>query len=299
MVQISDNTRGALMMMGSMAAFTFNDAFMKALSGDLPLFQAVFLRGICVTALLCVLCVGLGQLRAGFSRADWTLIAIRGVCEIVVAYLFITALFNMPIANVSAILQALPLTVSLAAAVFLGEALGWRRLTAIIIGFVGVLMIVQPGGAGFNVYALWVLAAVFIVTIRDLAARKMSRDVPSVMAALVAGAMVTVAAGIASAFIPWVPITAAAGLKLGAAALFIIGGYVFSVAAMRVGDISAVAPFRYTSLLVALILGVVVFGEWPNTLALLGATLVVATGLFTLYREGRIRRQARAADILK
>ncbi|WP_242650610.1 DMT family transporter [Cognatiyoonia koreensis] len=282
-----------------MAAFTFNDAFMKALSGELPLFQAVFLRGLCVTLFLTILCAALGQLRLGFSRMDWWLIALRGLCEIAVAYLFITALFNMPIANVSAILQALPLTVSLAAALFFGEALGWRRLTAILIGFVGVVMIVQPGGEGFNIYALWVLAAVIGVTVRDLAARRMSRAVPSVMAALIAAVMVTVAAGVASAFIAWSPVTGASGIKVLAAAFFIIGGYVFSVSAMRIGDVSAVAPFRYTSLLVALVIGVVVFGELPNTIALVGAAIVVATGLFTLYREGRARRKIRAAEVFK
>lgn len=296
MMQISDNTRGALLMMGSMSAFTFNDAFMKTLAGDVPLFQAVFLRGLCVTALLGGLCVMLGQFRFGFSRKDWVLIGIRGIAEMIVVCLFITALFNMPIANASAILQALPLTVSLAAAVFFGEALGWRRLTAILVGFVGVLMIVQPGGSGFNVYALWVLAAVVFVTIRDLAARRMTRDVPSAMAAWIAGCMVTAISGIASMFVTWVPIDTMSGLSLLAAAAFIIGGYVFSVAAMRVGEISVVAPFRYTSLLVALVIGVVIFDELPNTLALCGAAIVVATGLFTLYREGRIRQQARAAQ---
>jgi len=290
MILISDNTRGALFMMGSMAAFTLNDMFMKLAGANLPLFQAVFLRGICVVVLLALLCAALGQLQTGFSRKDWTLALVRGGCEIVTAYLFITALFNMPIANASAILQALPLMVSLAAALFLGEALGWRRISAILIGFVGVLMIIQPGTDGFNSYALWAVGAVFFVTIRDIAARQMSRDVPSTMAALIAATMVTVAAGIASAFIEWVPMSSPDTVSLALAAVFIIGGYVFSVAAMRVGDISAVAPFRYTSLLVALIIGVVVFGEWPNQLALVGAGIVVATGLFTLYREGRAKR---------
>jgi len=298
MVPISDNARGALFMMGSMTAFTLNDALMKLAGSTLPLFQSVFLRGLCVLVFLMILCLVMGQLRTDFSRKDWALICVRGICEVIVAYLFISALFNMPIANVSAILQALPLTVSLAAAIFLGEAMGWRRLLAILVGFVGVLLIVQPGGAGFNAYALYVVAAVFIVTLRDLAARKMSRDVPSTMAALVAGIIVTIAFGVASIFIDWAPVTPATwGLLIGAG-LFIIGGYVFSVSAMRVGDISAVAPFRYTSLLVALIVGVVVFDEIPNPLALIGAAIVVATGLFTLYREGRMRK-ARAAEVFE
>ena len=298
MVAISDNARGAAFMVGSMTAFTLNDVFMKLAGADLPLFQAVFLRGLCVLGLLTVLCVAMGQLRTDFSRKDWALMCVRGMCEVVVAYLFISALFNMPIANVSAILQALPLTVSLAAALFLGEALGWRRLVAILVGFIGVLLIVQPGGTGFNAYALWVVAAVFVVTLRDLAARRMSRDVPSTMAALVAAVFVTCASGVASAYIDWTPMTFGSWGLLAGAGVFIIGGYIFSVSAMRVGEISVVAPFRYTSLLVALITGYIVFAEIPNTLALIGATIVVVTGLFTLYREGRARK-TRAALVFK
>lgn len=295
---MSDNARGALFMTGSMTAFTFNDVLMKLAGDSLPLFQAVFLRGLFVLVFLSILCVIMGQMRLDFGRKDWSLMLVRGLCEIIVAYLFISALFNMPIANVSAILQALPLTVSLAAAVFLGEALGWRRLLAILIGFCGVMLIVQPGGVGFNAYSLWVVAAVFIVTIRDLAARKMSRDVPSTMAALIAATLVTGAAGIGSAFIDWTPLNPLSWGYLLGAGLFIIGGYVFSVSAMRVGDISAVAPFRYTSLLVALVVGVLVFGDIPNRLALIGAAIVVLTGLFTLYREGRARK-ARAAQVFE
>ena len=289
-MQLSDNMRGAILMMGSMTAFTLNDAFMKALGTTVPLFQAVFLRGVIVTVLLGLLCIALKQLHLRFSAKDWGLILIRGLCEIATAYLFISAIFNMPLANASAILQALPLTVSLAAAVFFGEALGWRRLTAIMIGLCGVLLIVQPGTDGFNAYSLWVVGAVGFVTIRDLAARRMSRAVPSVMAALVSAIMVATAAGVASAFTTWTPLTTVDWLGLVGAAVFIIGGYVFSVSAMRVGDISAVAPFRYTSLLVALLVGVLVFQEIPNTLAILGAVIVVVTGLFTLYREGRIKK---------
>ncbi len=289
MVQFSDNTRGALFMMGSMTAFTINDAFMKALSDELPLFQALFVRGLATVICLSVLCAVMGQLRFSLTRRDWGLLLLRAIGEVGGAYFFITALFHLPIANVSAILQALPLTVSLAAAVFLREALGWRRVTAICVGFCGVLLIVRPGGADFNIYSLYALAAVACVTLRDVVVRRLSPDVPSVLVALIAAIAVMVFGGFASLLIEWQPFTVKASLQLGGSALFIIFGYVFSVAAMRVGEIGFVAPFRYTSLLVALVLGVVVFGAWPSGLTLVGAFVVVATGLFTLYRERRLR----------
>jgi S-adenosylmethionine uptake transporter len=235
----------------------------------------------------------LRQLRFDLSLHDWTLILLRSLSEVGAAYFFITALFHMPIASVSAILQALPLTVSLAASLFLGEALGWRRMTAIIIGFCGVLLIVRPGGADFNVYSLYALASVVCVTMRDLFVRRLSASVPSVFVALVAAAVITIFAALASLFIDWRPFTDKSSLQLVGATVFVIFGYVFSVAAMRVGEISFVAPFRYSSLLVALILGVLVFGNWPDILTLTGAAIVVATGLFTLYRESRLRMRTR------
>lgn len=291
MAFLTDNMRGAFFMVGSMTAFTVNDAFMKAVSADLPLFQSIFLRSAIVLPLLMILCKSMGQLRFDLSRKDWVLILIRTTAETLGALLFITALFNMPFANVSAILQALPLTVSLAAAVFLGETLGWRRIVAILIGFVGVILIVRPGGADFTVYSLYAVGAVLSVTIRDLAARQMSRNVPSTLVAVMAAAGVTAMATLGLPFETWTPVDLPQlGLLVGAG-VFIIGGYVFSVAAMRVGEIGFVAPFRYAGLLFALMLGFVVFGEIPKALTLIGAAIVVAMGLFTLYREQRVKKR--------
>lgn len=286
----SDNIRGALIMMGAMCAYTFNDAFMKALADDIPLFQAILFRGMAAVVFLTILCRMLGQLRFDLTAHDWKYVLIRTAGEVGGTYFFLTALFNMPIANVSAILQALPLAVSLAAALFLAEPLGWRRLTAIVAGFAGVLLIIQPGGADFSSYSLYALCAVACVTLRDIAVRRMSRTVPSVFVALIAAVGVTLMGAVGSLFIDWQPFSTKSAFQLSAATGFLIFGYIASVNAMRFGEISFVAPFRYTSLLVALLLGVLVFDEWPNVLALTGALVVVMTGLFTLYRETRLKR---------
>jgi drug/metabolite transporter (DMT)-like permease len=291
MTNMSNNLRGALLMMGSMAAFTFNDASMKALSDEMPLAQAVFLRGIATTALLVLLTWRMGGLRLGFGRRDWVLVALRTVAEIASAYFFISALFNMPIANATAILQALPLSVTLAGSLFLGEAVGWRRLSAIMVGFIGVMLIVQPGAAGFNTYSLDAVLAVAFVTVRDLASRQLSVQVPSLMVALIASVAVTLSFGAAALSQPWAMPSSLAWGQLAAASVFIIGGYVFSVMTMRTGEIGAITPFRYTSLLWALLLGLVLFGEWPDRLTLAGAFIVVATGIFTLMRERRLARR--------
>ncbi|RVV96540.1 DMT family transporter [Mesobaculum littorinae] len=287
---VSDNTRGALLMAGSMTAFTLNDTLMKTLAGEVPFFQAVFLRGVATLVLMVAIAPLFGGLRLRLSRRDWRLVVLRSLAEVASAYFFITALYNMPLANVSAILQALPLTVTLAGALIFGEAVGWRRLGAILVGFAGVLLIVRPGTEGFTIYSVYALLAVAFVTVRDLTARRMSREVPSFTVAISAAVAVTVFMGAGSVFVDWAPMGVGALLAGFGASVFVIAGYLCSVAAMRVGEIGAVAPFRYTSLLVALVLGFLVFGDWPATPTLIGGALVVATGLFTLYRE-----RARAA----
>lgn len=287
---ISDNIRGALFMMGSMTAFTLNDVCMKSLSGEVPLFQALMLRSVPVMLFLGFMAWRSGGLRAQFARKDQLLIAVRSVAELGSAYFFISALYHMPIADVTAILQALPLTVTLAGALFLGEAVGWKRLLAILVGFIGVILILQPpflfgDDGGFSVYSIYVLLAVACVTIRDLCARRISSSVPSMTIALAAAFGVFLIGGVGSLTEQWHPLSATSAMWLGGASFFVIGGYIFSVSAMRFGEIGFVAPFRYTSLIVALLLGLFVFGDWPDEVTLLGSAIVVATGLFTLYRE--------------
>ena len=286
---MSANQIGALFMMASMACFVMNDTLFKVTDGAVPLFQLLFLRGILTTTLVIVLARRLGSLHFNIARRDWGLIGLRSAAEMGAAYFFVTALFNLPLANVTAILQVLPLTVTLGSALFFKEAVGWRRMTAILIGFIGMLLIVRPSSDGFNLYSIYALMAVLSVTVRDLATRRLSSDVPSMTVTLSASLTVMIFSGVASLATPWVGISALNGLMIVGASVFILGGYYFSVRVMRVGDVSFIAPFRYTGLVWALILGWFVFGDWPTNLTLLGAGIVVATGLFTLYRERVVR----------
>lgn len=279
-------------MTGAMAAFTFNDTFMKALSDEIPLFQAIFMRGVATTLLLLLLAIWFRGFDLRLSRRDWGLITLRTVMEIAAAYFFITALFNMPIANVTAILQALPLSVSLAGALFLGESIGWRRITAISVGFIGVLFIVKPGAADFTIYSIYGLATVAVVTVRDLAARRLGENVPSLTVAWVGAIGVTMSAGLASLGETWVAPSPLGWMQLAGTAVFIIVAYIGSVMTMRVGDIGSVAPFRYTGLLWAILLGFIVFDEWPDVWTLLGSAIVVSTGVFMLLRERALGKRA-------
>ncbi len=289
----SANMRGAMLMTASMTAFTVNDTFVKLLGDHLPFFQFLLIRSIGAAVLLTLLAWRAGALVWPKNRRDRWLIAIRSPAEMAAAYFFLTALIHMPLANVTAILQALPLTVALGAALVLKEPVGWKRFLAIGIGFVGVYFIIRPGADGFSIYAFYALLAVVAVTIRDLAARRLSGEVPSVTVALFAVLAILAFASVGAAVGPkWEPILATDWLWLGGSVVTIIGGYLFSVSAMRHGEIGFVSPFRYASLIVALILGFLVFDDWPDQITLIGAAIVVATGLFTLWRE---RSAAQAA----
>lgn len=292
MTNLSDNMRGAVLMMLSMAAFTFNDAFMKGLSDELPLFQALFLRGAATIVILVLLARRMGHLRFDLPRRDWGLIALRTTAEALAAYFFISAIFNMPFANATAILQVLPLSIALAGALFLGEPVGWRRLTAILVGFGGVLLIIRPGADGFNFYSIYALIAVVVVTVRDLVTRRLSKQVPSLTVAVCAAVGVTAFTGIGSLTIEWVPVSTTAALQLLGATLFVLCGYLMSIMVMRVGEIGFIAPFRYTSLIWAFLLGIFIFGETPHVLTVIGASIVAAMGIFTLWRERRLARAA-------
>ena len=291
----SDNLTGALLMMGSMLCFVLNDTMMKAMSGDVPLNQLLFLRGVLTSAGVAVIAWQMNALWVRPSGSDSKLIAIRTLAELGMVYFFLTALFNMPLANITAILQALPLTVTLGAALFFREPLGWRRMGAILVGFMGVMLIVRPGSDGFTIYSLYGLAAICCVTLRDLITRKLSRDTPSIQITLVTCIAIMVVYGSSSLTQPWVPMDVRLwGLTVGASVMF-TGGCLCAIMVMRVGEVSFTSLFRYSGLIFALILGWAVFGDWPDHLTLLGAAIVMGSGLFTLMREAQLARKKRAS----
>lgn len=289
---MSPNMRGALLMMASMAAFTCNDTVVKLLGSQMPLFQILTLRSGLSAVCIYLMARHLGALHLRFDRRDRVLVALRCCSEIGATYFFLTALLNMPLANVTAVLQMLPLTVTLGAALFFGEQVGWRRMLAIGLGFCGMLLIVRPGPDGFTLHAIYAMAAVVCVTARDLVTRRMSSHVPSLTVTLATALSVTLLGMAGSLTVEWVPLTTELALGLLAASLLVLGGYLFSVMVMRIGEVGFVAPFRYSSLIWALVLGWLVFGDWPDPLTMAGVALVVATGLFTLFRERASRRRS-------
>ena len=284
-MQLSENIKGAIFMSINMLAFVVNDAFMKFLFIDISIYQAIFLRGVITIPMLALMAVYRNQITFSVNKSDWKYIWLRVAGEVGAAVFFLSALAQIPLANVTAILQAVPLTVTMAAALFLRETVGWRRWFAIIIGFLGVTIIVRPGVEGFSVYSLYAIAAVFCVTIRDIATRKLSKDVPTSLVAMITGVAITLYGAIMLPSVVWVTLTGTHWFLLILAAIAIVFGYVFSVLAMRTGETSFIAPFRYTAMIWAIGLGIILFNDWPDNLTLLGTTIVIATGIYSFHRE--------------
>jgi len=239
-------------MVMAMFGFTVNDMFVKLLGETLPVFEII--------------------------AKQWPRIFLRAFLEVLATIAFLIALVRISFADVSAVMQSLPLMVTLGAALFLGEAVGWRRWAAIIVGLIGVLIIIRPGYIGFQPATLLVVLAVLFAAARDLITRTLPADVNSYW--------VNVATALSVG--EWQPISLIQYALIFAAAGFLIVGYQGIIRAMRVGEVASVTPFRYTSLLWAIIFGFFVFQEIPDTLTIVGSLIVVSTGLFAWYRERKL-----------
>lgn len=284
-----DNFRGAMLMCGAMTFFTLNDTVMKFVSQELPLYQSITLRGLVVMLGLWLLARRDGGLTLRLPHEAIRPMVLRIIGEVGSTLLFLNALRYLALGDLAAIMQSLPLAVMLAAALFFGERLGWRRMAAVLAGMVGVLMILRPGTSAFTIWSALGLGSVALVVLRDLATRMFTRQVSSTTIAFYAALSVTLSGALFSIGEGWQrPTVAQLGLlALGGAFLTI--GYMTVVATMRVGEISFVAPFRYVSLVVAILLGLIVFGEWPDVWTWTGAGLIVAAGIYSIWRESRLR----------
>lgn len=295
MPDFRDTVRGILAMLLCCFSFIVNDTMVKAAGETLPLGQILFLRGLVATTLVGLVAWKLGAFH-GWRTLFCRKIGLRTLGEVGATLLYLTALLHMPIANASAIAQAAPLVITAAGAVFLAEAVGWRRWSAVVVGFLGILLIVRPGTEGFNGYALLALASVFLVALRDVVTRFIPASTPTLFITVVTAAAVTVTGAGLSATEEWGAMGGREVALLLGAAVFVLLGYIFSVVAMRHGDVSIVAPFRYSFIPYAIAIGYIVWGDVPDGLTMVGIAIVVATGVYTFYRERRRAREEHRSE---
>ena len=294
-MKLTDNVFGAILMAVSMLSFISNDALMKFLFQTISVEQGIFMRGLVSVPLLALIAYLRKSLFVRIDWRNWRVILTRAFAELAATMAFLTALSHMPLANITAILQALPLTVTMFAAIFFGEQVGWRRWGAILAGFIGVLIIIRPGGDGFNEYAVLAIVAVACVTVRDAITRRLDRSVPSLFVAFISAIPIFIYGGVATATTGWTIVSGAIIGIVVVAAIAITCGYLFAVMAMRNGEISFVAPFRYTGMIWAILFGFLLFGDLPDAATILGTMIVIGMGVYAFHRE-RIRQRASASS---
>jgi len=293
-VRHTDNTAATLLMVGAMAAFAVEDLFLKRAAMALPPGQVIAMMGLGGALVFWAMAALKGQ-KVLTRRALKGAPVLRSLSEAGATMLYITALALIPLSVNSALLQASPLVVTMGAALFLGEPVGWRRWTAISIGFAGVLIVLQPWNDGFQTAGILTVFCVVALASRDLSTRAMPADIATFP--LVSWAyMALVPAGAVLMAIGGHPLTAIDPTRWFDLAMALVSGlfgYYAVTAATRLGEAAVVAPFRYTRLVFALILAMLFLGERPGPAMLIGATLIIASGLYTFARE-RMRARSRA-----
>ena len=285
----SNNVRAILAMVAAMASFVIGDSMIKYAGQELPPGQMMFVRGLfasAVTLSVARAAGALGSLSLARNPLGW----LRTVGDIGATLTFFMALVRLPFAEVNAIAQLAPMAITAGAALFLGEPVGWRRWLALFVGLVGVLLIIRPGGSAFDWAALFVIGSVLCVAMRDLLTRQIGLAIPALLLASITAVSVTIGGLALLPFETWrMPSTGQLILLAMAGTTGFAGNY-WTILAFQTGEMSVVAPFRYTAVVFALLSGYLTFGELPDAITFVGIAIVIGAGLYTLHRE-RLRRR--------
>jgi drug/metabolite transporter (DMT)-like permease len=296
---MTDNLRGILAVLIASTAFVMHDAMAKLLTAELPSSEIILVRGLIGNAMMIA-----GVFLLGASRPLSTLLQPLMIVRLLGTgcgtVFIILSLRYLPLPTTTTVLQATPLIVTAGAAYFYGDAVGWRRWTAVCTGFLGVVLIVRPGGLGaFGDAGFLVLFALLCTTVRDLSTRGLAKDIPSIFVAA-ASSVVSTASGLA--ILPfdtaWVVPSPFAWTLMVVSAAFVFVATTFMTVGLRTGEIAVVAPFRYVPVPLALLLGFWLWGDVPDAIAWLGIAMVLGAGLYTLHRErASLRRRAEAVEV--
>lgn len=279
-----------MLMICSMIAFSLADTLVKVSTATLSTAQVMFYLMFGGLVIFSALTLIQGH-RLIDRRAFAPILLLRYIAEIVGMVGMVIALAKVPISTVGAITQATPIVVALGAVLFLHEKVGWRRWASIVCGFLGVLLIVQPGAVKFDIAVLWAVLSLFALSIRDLTTRLAPTDMAStslatytVTAAIpfIAGSILINGESFFPAHTNWIVVLP----------MMILGstGYMLLILSLRMAEVSVVMPFRYTRVVFLLGIGALVFEERPNALMLLGAALIVASGCYMMWRERVVNR---------
>jgi drug/metabolite transporter (DMT)-like permease len=285
-----DNLKGILFMILAMAGFACEDLFIKMLSENLPISEIIIILGF--SGSIIFLIIGLLTKAPIFHQGLLTTpVIIRTLCELFGALFFVLAIALTPLSSASAIIQVMPLLVTIGAAIFFKEKVGWRRWTAVFVGFIGVLFILRPGFGSFMPASIFALLGATFLAGRDLATRAIEVKLPSVTISLYAFLAFGVSGIMLLPFSSEMLVPSSKDILFfaGASAFGVIAYYSIVIAA-RTGEMSVISPFRYSRLVFAMLLSIIVLSERPDMLTLLGAAIIVASGVYTFVRENILNK---------
>lgn len=272
------------------ALLTLSDTTVKWVSASLSVGQILFIRSLFLILFIYIF-IGISHLRNAHSGTslhigNWRAQSLRTLMMILSTFGFVAGLSLLPLADAIAIAFASPLFLTILASLILGEQVGWRRWSAVFIGFIGILIILRPSGESFNWAALLPLGAGLAAAIRDIITRRISATESS-LATLHFATIAVMFTGLATAPLGWSPLPVEALGLLALAGLFAGGAHFLLIETFRWAEASLVAPFKYSTLLWGVLFGFLLWGEIPEREVIIGALLLVVSGLYILRRETR------------
>lgn len=289
MPAITANQRGIIAIVACMASYTINDVLVKGILRSYPAGEVIFVRG-----LMCCLLIGGFALAFGhgaqFRMITSKRLMARSVFDGLSTAGFIAALAHMQLANLSAVLQVAPLIIVALSVLIYGEVVGWRRWTAIGVGFAGALLVVKPIPSAFDIWAVVGAASAVAAALREMMTRRIDQNVPTLVIAFWGAIGITLFGALFYPIEQWREFSLHDLMLLFVAAIFVGLAIYLLALGFRGVDLSVVAPFRYSYILTSTLGGFLVFGEWPDGWSTVGAVLIVASGIYALHREALQRK---------
>jgi drug/metabolite transporter (DMT)-like permease len=283
--------QGIIVMVLSQFFFSSNDAFVKYVlsfhDNDISVLgQVVFIRGVFTTFFIGLVLYFKKEFKLQKmlgSRKLWTRGLIEGACAI----FFFLGLATLPLGDLYVLLNLAPIIITASAAIILKETVGWRRWTAVLVGFIGVLIVINPAKLEFGFAFIFPLLAAVFIAYRDTYTRQFQFEFDSIQIAFVTSLAVTILFGFYMLF-HFVPVTLKELIFIVFSAILLSFGYIFAVATIKIATISTTSTFRYTVIVWGIMYGYVFFNEVPSLNMIIGSSIVVASGLFIIHRQKKI-----------
>jgi len=288
--KINNERRGIFYMLLCQFSFATNDAFVKVIYQNYDeiffLNQIIFIRGIFTLLFILIFLYIKKELnfKSIFSSNE---LRVRGLLESLAALFFFIGIALLPFANVYILLSMAPILLTAFGAIFLNEKVRWRRWSAVLLGFIGVVVVINPGKLESSYYFIFPIIAAIMLSIRDMYTKNFKKDYPSLQIAFMTCFVVTGLFGLLSIY-KFYDFKLMDIFILFIAAFFLALGYVFSIATIKIALVSATSTFRYSVILWGILYGYFLFDEIPSSNSYIGALIIIISGLIIISRQKKL-----------